>query len=492
MKIRPIHVLAAILALASVYFYQDPGANGNSRLAMTRAVVERGTFQIDAYHNKRGWETKDEAFYNGHTYTDKAIGSSLLAVPPYFLLIRLTTALGILPDSAFVKHFLTTLVMGSGLVILGLILYWSAEAISRNVWKSFIVALVLSLGTMLWPFSIVYFGHVVAAMFLSAAFLLMFRSRSAPGPARGWLMFLPGLMLGAAFITDYTSALIIVGLMAYGLYILRGLEWRIVVRAGFAGALGALLPLSLMFAYNLVVYGSILAFGYSHETEPRFQLGHTTGFFGISPPDAGALYHLTIDPKFGLFWQSPVLVLGLVGAAWAFRRKLFRLEVLLALFAIISILLMNAGYYTWWGGSTFGPRFLIVALPFFVIPLALVPDRLLWLMVSLGIVSAAQMLIPLMGSVQIGLDFDAVTNQFLINKQPFTDFSLLYQAALPLATETGKTVNGWWDLGWALGWSREASLGAFILGEALLIAWLRRRVAAEEQPATGNQVVANQ
>jgi hypothetical protein len=72
-----------LLFLAYAYFYQDPGYNGNSRLGLTFALVQEGRLTIDSFHEREGTETGDKSFYNGHYYTDKAIGSSLLAAVFY-------------------------------------------------------------------------------------------------------------------------------------------------------------------------------------------------------------------------------------------------------------------------------------------------------------------------------------------------------------------------------------------------------------------------
>ena len=104
----------------------------------------------------------------------------------------------------------------------------------------------------------------------------------------------------------------------------------------------------------------------------------------------------------------------------AFLKNSHRVEVLLSLYAIVTILLLNAGIDVWWGGLAFGARYLIVTLPFFVIPLALLPNSLNWMIGSLGIVSAAQMLIPLMGQIQIAIDWKASQNSILAREQTFS------------------------------------------------------------------------
>src|SRR5512140_1665029 len=70
-------LVGAMLFFAAMYFYQEPGWNGNTRLALVRAIVERGSLQIDAYWKTPGWITEDAAFFNGHYYSDKGPGSAL-------------------------------------------------------------------------------------------------------------------------------------------------------------------------------------------------------------------------------------------------------------------------------------------------------------------------------------------------------------------------------------------------------------------------------
>ena len=55
------------------------GDNEDSRLALIAAVVERHRLDIDEDHEM----TKDKAWYDGHYYSDKAIGTAVLGVPVY-------------------------------------------------------------------------------------------------------------------------------------------------------------------------------------------------------------------------------------------------------------------------------------------------------------------------------------------------------------------------------------------------------------------------
>src|ERR1700731_4222943 len=74
---RAAILLGLVIFFSFIYFYEGGGWNQNSRLDLLRAVVERHTLQIDAYHEN----TQDKAHFQGHYYSDKAPGLVFLAVP---------------------------------------------------------------------------------------------------------------------------------------------------------------------------------------------------------------------------------------------------------------------------------------------------------------------------------------------------------------------------------------------------------------------------
>src|SRR5215208_1130252 len=67
------------------YFIQEGGWNANSRMALIMSVVHYHQLNIDPYENTTG----DKVLYNGHYYSDKAIGTALLGVPVYAVLSKL-------------------------------------------------------------------------------------------------------------------------------------------------------------------------------------------------------------------------------------------------------------------------------------------------------------------------------------------------------------------------------------------------------------------
>jgi hypothetical protein len=84
-----------------------------------------------------------------------------------------------------------------------------------------------------------------------------------------------------------------------------------------------------------------------------------------------------------------------------------------------------SGFYSWWGGWDLGPRYLIPILPFFSIFLAFVPKQLTWPLVTLSLVSFAQMLIGAAGVLQVP---DVMVSKF--GKLGFFEYSYIYSYCL--------------------------------------------------------------
>lgn len=382
------------------YYFQDPDVNGNSRLGLIFAIVQERRLTIDSYFNTEGTKTSDTAFVNGHYYSDKAIGTSILGVlfyAPIYLLIKLT---GHGLDLGNLKYILTVLVVAIPSAFAGSLVYVLCETISGSRIRAYLATLAVALGTMVLPFSAIFFGHQLAGAFLFISFFLIFNLKLVPDlrqkPA---YLFLIGFLLGAAFLTEYTTAVIILPLGLYYCYILRErLSWHWIRSTILPPVLGASIPIIILMSYNNIAFGNPFTIGYEHLGN-EFQESMSQGFMGISWPRLEVLFYLTFHPAHGLFWQSPVLLMALVGFFFLWRDKRYRLEGVVVLIAFISLLLINAGYFMWWGGYSFGPRHLIPMLLFLAIPLVLVPRRLIPLVIILAVVSIGQMLIPLAGSM---------------------------------------------------------------------------------------------
>jgi hypothetical protein len=134
-----------------------------------------------------------------------------------------------------------------------------------------------------------------------------------------------------------------------------------------------------------------------------------------------------LHPALGLFWQSPVLIMSLAGIWFMVREPAYRVEALIAITAFFALLILYSGFYNWWGGSTFGARYLIPILAFLGLPLAFIPKRWFSGLVILGIISILQMFIAVSSRIIVPDDFYKQ-----IDTLGFFAYSSIYSYCFPL------------------------------------------------------------
>jgi len=136
-----------LLAMTYSYFYHNPGVNGNSRVGLIFAIVQEGRLTIDSFHEKEGTETNDKSFYEGHYYSDKAIGTSVVGSIFYLPVYLVTQILGLNLSTWIVKYFLTFSVIGLPSALAGSLIYVVCKIISASELRAFIVTVAITLGT---------------------------------------------------------------------------------------------------------------------------------------------------------------------------------------------------------------------------------------------------------------------------------------------------------------------------------------------------------
>jgi hypothetical protein len=372
-------ILVFLLLLASYGYFFPRWAewNQNSRMDLTVALVEQGRIQIDDYYDNTG----DYALYGGHVYTDKAPGTSFLAVPAYAAFRALAgtplvqSAMRRLSDSSALASTLreggtgllankvyfaaalyaatfVTVSLPSALLGALLFLFMGQFLPSRRVRLA--LCLAYGLATVVFPYSVVLYGHQIAAALVFAAYLLIHRQRS--GRLGGGWLALAGALLGLAVLVDFPALLLAAVLCVYALLELPERRW-------LAALLAGALPFALVLAwYNTAAFGSPLASSYRYLG--RFPEIPRTGVMGFSLPSLQALWGITFSPYRGLFFMSPFLLLGIPGLVRALRSPRWRPDGILWLAAILAQLVFVSAWYDWRGGFAIGPRNLILMLPF--------------------------------------------------------------------------------------------------------------------------------
>jgi len=329
------------LALPNIYpRFMSP--NEYSRLWLSRAILEHGSFRIDPYlRNLSLDQVSDVASFNGHFYSDKAIGMSLAAVPAIALLRLIAPNASIL-TTLFVARFFTVTI--PALIVLWVLLKRSRTAVA-------VVTVVgLYLGSVIFPQALGLTGHLPMTILICTAAALVGRNELTNARAA-----LAGLLAGAAILIDFTS-----GIAAIGLLILLAVRTRSIKKfilfAIFCAAIA-----SVQLFVNAHCFGGPLDFAYHHEVNPLDQTNRAGGLFGIGIPRLDAIWGLTFGRMQGMFIHSPFLLLA-IPAILLGRNRRDPLRVW-AIAMCAAYFYLNSTLPDWEGGWSLGPRYLTLLYP---------------------------------------------------------------------------------------------------------------------------------
>lgn len=238
------------------------------------------------------------------------------------------------------------------------------------------VAILYAVGSLLWPYSGTFFGEQLTTLLLLLSFhLLMGRDarfaghRGAPSVAH---LFGSGLLLGLAFATHITALLFapFYGIYAYWLcHQAKGPGFRAdLLVACFAIGFGVVFL--LWGCLNDIRFGSFFETGRTVSSQQAVQYGWgavTLPWLGISG--------LLISSGKGLFFFCPAVLCGIL--SWIkLHRRHAPLSLILAA-AIASRLLVIGSLALWHGGFCLGPRYLLMSIPFLLLPSAFWVEELM-------------------------------------------------------------------------------------------------------------------
>ena len=424
-------ILVFAMTLVAYGYFFDPIAdvNVNSRLSLVKAIVEERRFEIDSFRRSDELFTFDVAKFQDHFYSDKAIGSSLIGVAFYFPIHVMARGLHIDISTQVFKDLTTFLAISLICALLGPFLYSFLKKITGSPRYALAIAIAICLGTPFYKYSTVYYGHALVGLFLFTSFLLWFNIKDE-GQINPRKVLISGYLLGYAIITEYPTAIIVLLLGLYILYILWTKKHLFDIKIYGLLMMGALPPLMIALAYNNAVFHDPFKTGYSYEVVHQFVQGQSNGIMGIGMPNVNVLFSMTLHPTMGIFWQSPFLLFAFVGWFHMWKNKQYRAEAILSFSIILIYALIMSGYYTWWGGISTTPRSLVPLFPFFCIPLAFIVKKWKkWTFVILALISIAQMLILTGGQGQIIAIIKMMPKTSISTM--FTQPSILYNGYLP-------------------------------------------------------------
>lgn len=417
---REIRIFLGFLLIFTLFIHWV-GANEWSRYDLTTSMVEDQSFEISKYSDNtmdklasadKYWIGIEKYDRNGSKkrnivaksvkyafnksnkiYSDKAPLSSFLAVPGYMIgdfiggfnsqesdmwvdkevedipiHISFQTAV-----KQFFIVFTVSAVFGSLLLVL---IYRSlAEKVDERV--ALYTVIIAGIATPIFTYSSSFFGVINAAVFGFGSYMAINKAEDAD---RKW-MYVAGILSALAFSTEYYAGLIAMGLVAYIF-----LKEKEKIPPFVGGVLLGAIPL---FLYQWAVTGNpLIPPILSTEFVPAGPINAGCSIYEACYSDFGilgfvlaplralnAIFRLLFFPTRGLFFYSPILLLAIPGCYEIYKKNRKLLIVFPGIFLLF--LVFQAFQLNWLAGASFGPRYMVVGLPFLLLPTALGLDKMM-------------------------------------------------------------------------------------------------------------------
>jgi hypothetical protein len=384
-------LLAVVYLTVFPYLQAINNPNENTRTYLVMALVDHGTFRLDAVVKRYGWtndmaKVPDAPAASGggsasHLAAVKGPATAYLGVPVYAAQKAVLRLFGRRPpgeraSAAEAAAWLRTTTITLQLFVVHvpclLFLVWLERRLRRSsrdeVLRLSAVAAV-GLGTNYLAYSFVFVSHALSAVAAFAALDIIavarLRSRGDPARASARAALLAGLWAGAVTLLEYHAAVLSVGLALYALSAFRR------PRQLGAFAAGASVSVALLALFQWRSFGTPLMPGHRMMENQAFGALMGKGFISFGAPDPKAGLALLFDHGFGLFGTSPYLwaafagAIALVLSPWGTRvsSRNRRREGLTAGALLAAISFSLSASVIWRGGWTIGPRYLGAAPP---------------------------------------------------------------------------------------------------------------------------------
>ncbi|MGF1509127.1 MAG: hypothetical protein ACFB9M_06445 [Myxococcota bacterium] len=365
------YVLVAFLYFATSPYYTGlNNPNEMVRIYATRAYAESGSFIIDPVVQDWG-PVDDQGRRDGAAYSAKAPWQSLVGIPAHVAGLagmRWANVPATKRNVTFVLRWLSAS-LPSVLFAWALMAWCRRRSVELGCPQRIgnAVGLSLTLGTMLYPYALLYCGHGWAAVAVGSAALALLGLFRRSADQASWKLCAVALgVFGAvAPFAEYPAALAAGPLLAAAAAVsprrLELLAWV---------GLGGLVPFGTGLWAHKEMWGSPFLTGYSFLDNPSYKEVHDHGFFGVQLPRADAAFGALFSAETGLFFYSPILLLGMAMVARsAFPRPntgggdRHRAVALASLTGVVLLFLFISSHSGWRGGWTLGPRYIIPVAP---------------------------------------------------------------------------------------------------------------------------------
>ena len=316
---------AALVGLSLLFFHGVLATSDEQLMAETaRSIAERFSLVFD------------RELY-GQRFTGYGIGTPIIGVPAYLLEKMLS-------GSIFLRGSGSSLLPLTNAVLLGFLGVLGATLLEgERRWLAVVIAMAAS---PMLPASTTFYSELLSSVGLVGLAACLMRSGDGGGSAR--LALAAGACALAAMLARTAMAPLL------GICLLWG--WRLGAdrRALLGGIAGIALGVLAALAVNWVLRGNPLSTGYEGQA--------------FSTPLATGLHGLLTSPERGLLVFFPVAIVPILcwGHLGGRARSVLALAVAVTLFSLV----FHGQFWTWHGGWTSGPRFLLPCVALLAVAVA--------------------------------------------------------------------------------------------------------------------------
>jgi len=336
--------LALFLFFFSVYVLTGQGsiqsADGKIMFLLTQAMVEN--------HSVSFSEIVSLSDTPGPQYSKYGLGMSVLAIPFYLFGKLLSFLLGI--EASLATQFTVSMINAMLTALSCLMVFRIAtERFEFTLRIGLFLALGFGLSTIAWYYSEDFMSEPATTFFLlSAVYWVTGKDRATRD------LLWAGTFLALAVSCRLAALVVIPGFIFY--------QWMVWAESAekdikqlvmdlLRPAIPVVAVLMLIMIYNYLRFGGPLETGYE-KISGRFLLG----FFGI-----------LFSPGKSLFLFNPLTLFGCLASMFFLREQ--RKTALLFGWLIVSHLVLFSFWHSWQGGMSWGPRLMLVVLPYLILPI---------------------------------------------------------------------------------------------------------------------------
>lgn len=399
--------------LVAIYFATYTGQNiSTDELKLydaAHSIVQNGTLELAYTNDLLPYATQP----NLHPVVSLGTESMQAYVAaPILWLAQHIPGIGLMQTVWLMNIFITALI--------AVMLFYFSATLGYAERVSIVVALLYGLSTIAWPYSQFFFREPLFTLLIVICAYALEQWRRQLAQRRwwasiGWLIVaVPAL--GAALLTKEAGLLLVPPLI---LIVLPGTIRRLLNRR-------ILLATVAVIGLAVIILGIVLVSGRFADRLRSLDLQYT----------ANAIAAYLFSPGFSLWAFSPVLLLGLPGAYRLMRQRQIR-YVGVPLAALTSLVI---GYSTlrgsfWYGGTGWGARFLVPAVPFLALWLLPIAELLL-----------ERTLRPLIRAIIVGIIVQSVFIQLIAVIVPIHAFSnYLFTEGATLKRPISPWEDGTWN-----------------------------------------------